>query len=117
MQFEPAIPEDGDFGAGPSAASSDSLLQELEIEFSEKVGQMRELADRLALRLKSNFQTEMIRLPNIKFDKVVKRSPRLGDSQFFLSEDTHNVIESCVRVMHAQQQEQELGEGITPVGE
>ena len=59
--------------------------------------------------------SEMIRLPNIKFDKVVKRSPRLGDSQFFLSEDTHNMIESCVRVMHAQQQEQELGEGITPV--
>ena len=41
--------------------------------------------------------SEMIRLSTIRFDKVVKRSPRLGDSQFFLSEDTHNMIESCVR--------------------
>ena len=41
--------------------------------------------------------SEMIRLSNVKFDKVVKRSPRLGDSQYFLSEDTHNMLESCVR--------------------
>ena len=41
---------------------------------------------------------EMIRLSSLKFDKVVKRSPRLGDTQFFLSEDTHNMIESCVRL-------------------
>ena len=40
---------------------------------------------------------EMIRLSTIMFDKVIKRSPRLGDSQYFLSEDTHNMIESCVR--------------------
>ena len=46
---------------------------------------------------------------NIKFDKVVKRPPRLGDSQFFLSEDTHTMIESCVRVMHAQWQERDRG--------
>ena len=39
----------------------------------------------------------MIRLSGIKFEKVVKRSPRLGDSQYFLSEDTHNMIEACVR--------------------
>ena len=42
----------------------------------------------------------MIRLSNVKFDKVVKRSPRLGDSQYFLSEDTHNMIESCVRAQN-----------------
>ena len=41
--------------------------------------------------------SEMIRLAGLKFDKVVKRSPRLGASQFFLGEDTHNLIESCVR--------------------
>jgi hypothetical protein len=40
---------------------------------------------------------EMIRLSSLKFVKVVKRSPRLGDSQYFLDEDTHNMIESCVR--------------------
>ena len=39
----------------------------------------------------------MIRLSGLKFEKVVKRSPRLGDSQYFLSEDTHNMIEACVR--------------------
>ena len=44
--------------------------------------------------------SEMIRLSNIKFEKVVKRSPRLGDSQYFLSEDTHNMIESCVRAQN-----------------
>jgi hypothetical protein len=41
--------------------------------------------------------SEMIRLSSLKFGKVVKRSPRLGDSQYFLDEDTHNMIESCVR--------------------
>ena len=40
---------------------------------------------------------EMIRLSSLKFAKVVKRSPRFGDSQYFLDEDTHNMIESCVR--------------------
>ena len=39
----------------------------------------------------------IIRLNGIKFDKVVKRSPRLGDSQYFLGEDTNNLIEACVR--------------------
>ena len=53
-----AVPEEGD-----AAGSSDSLLEQLELEFTEKVGQMRELAERLALRLKSNFQSEMIKLP------------------------------------------------------
>jgi hypothetical protein len=46
--------------------------------------------------------SEMIRLPGIKFEKVVKRSPRLGDSQYFQSEDSHNMIESCVRVLREQ---------------
>jgi hypothetical protein len=39
----------------------------------------------------------LIRLSSLQFVKVVKRSPRLGDSQYFLDEDTHNMIESCVR--------------------
>ena len=43
---------------------------------------------------------EMIRLAGLKFVKVVKRSPRLGDSQYFLNEDTHNTLESCVRVIN-----------------
>ena len=38
-------------------------------------------------------------MASIKFDKMVKRSPRLGDSQYFLGEDTHNMLESSVRVM------------------
>jgi hypothetical protein len=45
------------------STSHDSLLQELEIEFAEKVGQMRELSDRLALRLEANFRCEMLKLP------------------------------------------------------
>ena len=40
---------------------------------------------------------EMIRLSGLKFEKVQRASPRLGNSLFYLSEDTHNVIESCVR--------------------
>ena len=47
--------------------------------------------------------SEMIRLNGIKFEKVVKRSPRLADSEFFLGEDVHNLIEGCVR----DQKEQE----------
>jgi|MDTA01.3.fsa_nt_gb hypothetical protein len=43
--------------------NNDSLLAELEIEFAEKVGQMRELSDRLALRLEANFRCEMLKLP------------------------------------------------------
>ena len=34
----------------------------------------------------------MIRLSGLKFEKVVKRSPRLGDSQYFLGEDSHNLV-------------------------
>ena len=60
----PTIAEDG------SSASNDSLLQQLELEFSEKVGQMRELADRLALRLEANFRCEMLKLP-----KAVRNMP------------------------------------------
>ena len=41
--------------------------------------------------------SEMIRLSGIRFDKVVKRSPRLGFSEFYLGEDTHNRLENCVR--------------------
>ena len=41
--------------------------------------------------------SEMIRLAGLKFDKVVKRSPRLGASEHFLGEDTHNRLEGCVR--------------------
>merc|ERR1712194_119233 len=38
-----------------------------------------------------------IRLRNIKFDKVVKKSPRLGATQYYLGEDLHNMLEGCVR--------------------
>ena len=43
--------------------------------------------------------SEMIRLPHLRFEKVVKHSPRLGggDTMYFLDEDAHNVIEGCVR--------------------
>ena len=40
---------------------------------------------------------EMIRLPGLKFDKVIKKSPRLGESMFYFSEDSHNMLEGCVR--------------------
>ena len=41
--------------------------------------------------------SEMIRLSGLKFEKVLKKSPRLGESMFTLSEDWHNLIEGCVR--------------------
>ena len=40
---------------------------------------------------------EMIRLKGIKFEKTVKKSPRLGNSLFYLGEDCHNMLEGCVR--------------------
>ncbi len=49
--------------AAAASASSESLLQELEIELQEKMSQMRALADRLALRLDSSFQCELLKLP------------------------------------------------------
>lgn len=61
-----AVPEDG----ADSSGSNDSLLQQLELEFSDKVGQMRELAERLALRLEHNFRSELIKLP-----KAVRNMP------------------------------------------
>ena len=45
--------------------------------------------------------SEMIRLSTIKWDNVIKRSPRLGHSEYFLGEDTHNMIEACVRDQNA----------------
>ena len=47
---------------------------------------------------------EMIRLSGIKWDKVIKRSPRLGDTQYFLSEDWHNTLTSCVRAQPEQEE-------------
>ena len=41
--------------------------------------------------------SEMIRLPGISFEKVVKRFPRLCDSQFFFSEDSHNLLDGLAR--------------------
>ena len=41
--------------------------------------------------------SEMIRLSTIRWDKVDKRSPRLGQTLYYLGEDTHNMIEACVR--------------------
>ena len=55
------IHEDGVAASG--GFSSESLLEELEIELTEKVNQMRELADRLALRMESNFRVELLKLP------------------------------------------------------
>ena len=45
--------------------------------------------------------SEMIRLSTIRWDKVDKRSPRLGQTLYFLGEDTHNMIEGCVRDQNA----------------
>ena len=45
---------------------------------------------------------EMIRLKGIKFTKVVKRSPRLGDSEFFFDEDSHSLLEGLVREVSKQ---------------
>ena len=41
--------------------------------------------------------SEMIRLSGIKFVQIVKRSPRLGDSQYFFSEDSHNLLDGLAR--------------------
>ena len=41
--------------------------------------------------------SETIRLSSLKFGKVVKKSPRLGDSLYTFSEDSHNLVEGCVR--------------------
>jgi hypothetical protein len=46
-----------------AGASSESLLEELEVEVAEKVNQMRMLCERLALRLESDFKMEMLKLP------------------------------------------------------
>lgn len=56
-----SIPEDEP--TAMQTASSESLLEELELELTEKVSQMRELAERLALRLENNFRSEMLKLP------------------------------------------------------
>ena len=45
---------------------------------------------------------EMIRLKGIKFTKVVKRSPRLGDSEFFFDVDSHILLEGFVRDQQAE---------------
>jgi hypothetical protein len=39
----------------------------------------------------------LIRLSGIKFVQIVKRSPRLGDSQYFFSEESHNLLDSLAR--------------------
>jgi hypothetical protein len=39
----------------------------------------------------------MIRLSTIVWDKIDKRSPRLGQTLYYLGEDTHNLIEAYVR--------------------
>jgi hypothetical protein len=41
--------------------------------------------------------SEMIRLSTIVSDKIDKRSPRLGQTLYYLGEDTHNLIEAYVR--------------------
>ena len=41
--------------------------------------------------------SEMIRLSTLRWDKIDKRSPRLGQTLYYLGEDTHNMIQACVR--------------------
>ena len=53
---------------------------------------------------------EMIRLSGLQFEKVQRASRRLGESRgallesslHWLSEDTHNMIEACVRDQNSQ---------------
>jgi hypothetical protein len=47
----------------PAGEYDDSFLGELEIEYLEKVSQMRSLTERLALRLESSFRYELLKLP------------------------------------------------------
>ena len=54
---------------------------------------------------------EMIRLPGLKFDKVVKHSKRLGGgaaagfSLHYFDEDSHNRLEALVREQKAAENE------------
>lgn len=61
------IPEDESCAAASGAgSSSDSVnFEELELELKEKKNQMRDLAERLALRLRHNFDAEMVKLPKV----------------------------------------------------
>jgi len=47
----------------PAVEYDESFLGELEIEYLEKVSQMRSLTERLALRLESSFRYELLKLP------------------------------------------------------
>lgn len=47
----------------PAVEYDDSFLGELEIEYLEKVSQIRSLTERLALRLESSFRYELLKLP------------------------------------------------------
>ena len=49
--------------AAAGSASSEAMLAELEIELAEKMSQMRALAERLSMRLESNFKCEVLKLP------------------------------------------------------
>ena len=60
-----AIPEDEAALGDGAGSSSESLLQELEIELVAKVDHMRSIAERLTMRLRQNFQGEMIKLPKV----------------------------------------------------
>ena len=41
--------------------------------------------------------SQMIRLSGIKFEQIVKRSPRLVDSHYFFSEQSHNLLDGLAR--------------------
>ena len=56
---------------------------------------------KLAPEMRTLVVSEMIRLSTIRWDKVDKRSPRLGQTLYYLGEDTHNMIEGCVRDQNA----------------
>eukprot|EP00966_Prymnesium_polylepis_P057151 1323730-Prymnesium_polylepis.1 len=49
------------------------------------------------MRVRMLVVNEMTRLSGIKFVQIVKRSPRLGDSQYFLSEESHNMLDGLAR--------------------
>lgn len=57
------LPSAMDDAPALGAKNSESLLEEFEIEVDEKVKQMRSLTDMLALRLKNDFDLELLKLP------------------------------------------------------
>lgn len=57
----------------------------------------------LPIRARMLVVSEMIRLSGIEFVQTVKRSPRLGDSQYFFSEESHNLLDGLAREQRDEQ--------------